>query len=128
MLCRLLDDNRELLVPELGEVVRPHPSFMLFATQNPPGGAYAGRKVLSRAFRSRFLELHIDDIPEPELAEILEKRCAARTFDMAVAAVAAAWLRQRGCVAAASSGGRLVAPRPEPHASLLGPGCHWRRP
>ena len=63
-LNRLLDDNRELLVPELNEVVKPHPHFMLFATQNPPGGAYAGRKVLSRAFRSRFLELHIDDIPD----------------------------------------------------------------
>ncbi len=52
-LNRLLDDNRELLVPELQEVVKPHPHFMLFATQNPPG-AYAGRKVLSRAFRSRW--------------------------------------------------------------------------
>jgi hypothetical protein len=51
-LNRLLDDNRELFVPELQEVVKPHPHFMLFATQNPPG-AYAGRKVLSRAFRSR---------------------------------------------------------------------------
>lgn len=49
-LCRLLDDNRELFVPELQEVVRPHPHFMLFATQNPPG-LYAGRKALSRAFR-----------------------------------------------------------------------------
>lgn len=49
-LNRLLDDNRELLVPELQEVVRPHPHFMLFATQNPPG-TYAGRKPLSRAFR-----------------------------------------------------------------------------
>lgn len=47
---RLLDDNRELFVPELQEVVRPHPHFMLFATQNPPG-LYAGRKALSRAFR-----------------------------------------------------------------------------
>lgn len=71
--CRLLDDNRELFVPELQEVVRPHPNFMLFATQNPPG-AYAGRKVLSRAFRSRFLELHVEDIPDGEMAEILEKR------------------------------------------------------
>ena len=42
--CRLLDDNRELYVPELGEMVRPHPHFMLFATQNP-AGAYGGRKV-----------------------------------------------------------------------------------
>ena len=35
--CRLLDDNRELFVPELRETVKPHPHFMLFATQNPPG-------------------------------------------------------------------------------------------
>ena len=42
--CRLLDDNRELYVPERGEMVRPHPHFMLFATQNP-AGAYGGRKV-----------------------------------------------------------------------------------
>ena len=45
--CRLLDDNRELYVPELQETVKPHPHFMLFATQNPPG-IYAGRKTLSR--------------------------------------------------------------------------------
>lgn len=64
-LNRLLDDNRELFVPELQETIKPHPHFMLFATQNPPG-AYAGRKVLSRAFRSRFLELHVDDIPDDE--------------------------------------------------------------
>lgn len=47
---------------------------MLYATQNPPG-LYAGRKVLSRAFRSRFLEVHVDDIPDDELAVILENRC-----------------------------------------------------
>jgi len=62
-------------VPELQEVVKPHPHFMLFATQNPPG-LYAGRKTLSRAFRSRFLELHVEDIPDTELHIILEKRCA----------------------------------------------------
>lgn len=73
-LNRLLDDNRELFVPELQEVVQPHPHFMLFATQNPPG-LYAGRKTLSRAFRSRFLELHVEDIPDDELHIILEKRC-----------------------------------------------------
>ena len=37
IVCRLLDDNRELFVPELQEVIKPHPHFMLFATQNPPG-------------------------------------------------------------------------------------------
>lgn len=74
-LNRLLDDNRELIIPETGEVVRPHPHFMLFATQNPPG-IYAGRKVLSRAFRNRFLEIHFDDVPRPELEVILTNRCA----------------------------------------------------
>ncbi|KAF2768629.1 midasin [Teratosphaeria nubilosa] len=72
-LNRLLDDNRELLIPETQEVVRPHASFMLFATQNP-AGLYGGRKTLSRAFRNRFLELHFDDIPIDELQEILHKR------------------------------------------------------
>ncbi|KAH8704657.1 hypothetical protein GQ44DRAFT_763966 [Phaeosphaeriaceae sp. PMI808] len=72
-LNRLLDDNRELLIPETQEVVRPHDEFMLFATQNP-AGLYGGRKVMSRAFRNRFLELHFDDIPVEELTEILHRR------------------------------------------------------
>ncbi|KAF2653215.1 midasin [Lophiostoma macrostomum CBS 122681] len=72
-LNRLLDDNRELLIPETQEIVRPHDDFMLFATQNP-AGLYGGRKVLSRAFRNRFLELHFDDIPVEELTEILHRR------------------------------------------------------
>ena len=74
-LNRLLDDNRELVMPETGEVIRPHPHFMLFATQNPPG-LYAGRKVLSRAFRNRFLEVHFEDVPQDELQTILCQRCA----------------------------------------------------
>ncbi|KAG0659837.1 hypothetical protein C6P45_001730 [Maudiozyma exigua] len=73
-LNRLLDDNRELLIPETQEIVHPHPDFMLFATQNPPG-IYGGRKILSRAFRNRFLELHFDDIPQDELEIILRERC-----------------------------------------------------
>lgn len=72
-LNRLLDDNRELFIPETQEVVHPHQNFMLFATQNP-AGLYGGRKVLSRAFRNRFLELHFDDIPESELEYILKER------------------------------------------------------
>ncbi|GAV48858.1 hypothetical protein ZYGR_0N02630 [Zygosaccharomyces rouxii] len=73
-LNRLLDDNRELLIPETQEVIHPHPDFMLFATQNPPG-IYGGRKILSRAFRNRFLELHFADIPQEELEIILRERC-----------------------------------------------------
>ena len=52
-LNRLLDDNKELLIPETGERVTPALGFALFATQNPPG-IYGGRKPLSRAFRNRF--------------------------------------------------------------------------
>ncbi|KIO33006.1 hypothetical protein M407DRAFT_210453 [Tulasnella calospora MUT 4182] len=73
-LNRLLDDNRELVIPETQEIVRPHPSFMLFATQNP-AGLYGGRKVLSRAFRNRFLEVHFTDVPQAELEVILAERC-----------------------------------------------------
>ncbi|XP_066468783.1 midasin [Tiliqua scincoides] len=73
-LNRLLDDNRELFITETQETVKAHPRFMLFATQNPPG-LYGGRKVLSRAFRNRFVELHFDDLPSGELETILHKRC-----------------------------------------------------
>ncbi|KAL6643149.1 hypothetical protein ACP70R_021330 [Stipagrostis hirtigluma subsp. patula] len=73
-LNRLLDDNRELFVPELQETIAAHPNFMLFATQNPPM-LYGGRKMLSRAFRNRFIEVHVDEIPEAELIIILEQRC-----------------------------------------------------
>ncbi|KAM9355690.1 midasin [Pholidichthys leucotaenia] len=74
-LNRLLDDNRELFVAETQEVIQAHPRFMLFATQNPPG-LYGGRKVLSRAFRNRFVELHFDDLPSKELEMILHQRCS----------------------------------------------------
>ena len=73
-LNRLLDDNRELFIHETQTTVKPHPEFMLFATQNPPG-SYGGRKPLSRAFRNRFIELHFDDLPAAELKTILEERC-----------------------------------------------------
>lgn len=55
-LNRLLDDNRELFVAETQEVVKAHPRFMLFATQNPPG-LYGGRKVLSESSPARVYKL-----------------------------------------------------------------------
>ncbi|KAI5703701.1 hypothetical protein M8J75_015055 [Diaphorina citri] len=73
-LNRVLDDNRELYIPETQETIRAHPDFRVFATQNPPG-LYGGRKILSRAFRNRFIELHFNEIPAPELETILHKRC-----------------------------------------------------
>ena len=77
-LNRLLDDNRELFIPETQETVKAHPMFMLFATQNPPG-SYGGRKILSRAFRNRFVEIHFDEIPSDELEIILHKKCSLPT-------------------------------------------------
>jgi len=73
-LNRLLDDNQELYVGELNETLKPHPEFRLFATQNP-AGSYGGRKALSRAFRSRFLELQVDDLPVDEVEQIIAQRC-----------------------------------------------------
>eukprot|EP00903_Cladosiphon_okamuranus_P014927 g13820.t2 len=73
-LNRLLDHNRELYLSETQETIKPHPNFRLFATQNPPG-AYGGRKPLSRAFRNRFMEVHVDDIPGVEWEVILAERC-----------------------------------------------------
>ena len=72
-LNRVLDDNRELFIPETQTLIRAHPNFRLFATQNPTG-SYGGRKPLSRAFRNRFVELHFGELPHQELSKIIEKR------------------------------------------------------
>ena len=72
-LNRVLDDNRELFIPETQTLIKAHPNFRLFATQNPTG-TYGGRKPLSRAFRNRFVELHFSEVPTEELSEIIEKR------------------------------------------------------
>ncbi|CBH08836.1 hypothetical protein, conserved [Trypanosoma brucei gambiense DAL972] len=72
-LNRLLDDNHELFVADTQETIKPHPHLRIFATQNP-AGVYGGRKLLSRAFRNRFLEITVDDIPNTELCTILCQR------------------------------------------------------
>ncbi|KAG5502578.1 hypothetical protein JIQ42_05647 [Leishmania sp. Namibia] len=74
-LNRLLDDNCELFVPDTQEVIKPHPQLRIFATQNP-AGVYSGRKMLSRAFRNRFLEITVDEIPTTEISTILCRRYA----------------------------------------------------
>ena len=68
-LNRLLDDNRELFVPELQETIAPHPHFALFATQNPPGvtSRRAARPCPRRSAALRFMEIHVGDIPDDEL-------------------------------------------------------------
>ena len=37
--------------------------------------AFFSHKILSRAFRNRFVELHFDDIPSKELEKILQQKC-----------------------------------------------------
>ncbi|KPM11694.1 Midasin-like protein [Sarcoptes scabiei] len=74
-LNRVLDDNREIFIAETREIVKAHPQFLVFATQNPPG-KYGGRKILSRAFRNRFIELNFTEIPLNELEIILHKKCS----------------------------------------------------
>ena len=73
-LNRVLDENRELFIPETQTVVKAHPNFRIFATQNP-SDTYGGRKSLSRAFRNRFIELHFGELPSDEVSVIIEKRC-----------------------------------------------------
>ncbi|EYB82690.1 hypothetical protein Y032_0353g3293 [Ancylostoma ceylanicum] len=77
-LNRLLDDNRELFVPELNTVIQAHPRFRLFATQNP-AGSYGGRKRLSRALLSRFVVLRFDHLPLDELSSMVCVRCGVHT-------------------------------------------------
>ena len=72
-LNRLLDDNRELFLPELQIHLHPHKDFRLFATQNP--SFYSGRKQLSRAFTNRFIKIHVDSINENDLTTIIRGRC-----------------------------------------------------
>eukprot|EP00892_Ulva_mutabilis_P006640 jgi/Ulvmu1/4348/UM002_0072.1 len=110
-LNRLLDDNRELFVSEIQETVKPHPHFMLFGTQNP-AGAYAGRKALSRAFRSRFLQISVPELPSKELVTVLERVCAIAPSHAAKLVAVMQELRMRrarGAVFAGRYG--LITPR-----------------
>lgn len=68
-LNRLLDDNRELFIPEQQKHIKPHPNFRIFATQNP--SSYSGRKTLSRAFRNRFVSISFADINTDDTMAIL---------------------------------------------------------
>ncbi|KAK1444881.1 hypothetical protein BgAZ_107870 [Babesia gibsoni] len=74
-LNRILDDNREIYVPETGETIQSHPEFMIFATQNPANSIYGGRKQLSKAFCNRFVQLYIDGLDKGDLQQVLHQRC-----------------------------------------------------
>ncbi|KAJ8602422.1 hypothetical protein CTAYLR_001228 [Chrysophaeum taylorii] len=110
-LNRLLDHNRELRIPETNEVVSPAPGFRLFATQNP--ATYAGRKPLSRAFRDRFVEIHVDELPTDELVSVVCRSASGLPASLATKLVDAhAALRRLGVVRGRDGGalfeGRLA--------------------
>ena len=73
-LNRLLDDNRELYLPESNKVIKAHKNFRIFAAMNP-SETYTGRKDLSDAFKNRFIHLFFNNIPNKELISIIQKRC-----------------------------------------------------
>ena len=73
-LNRLLDDNRELYLPESNTVIKAHKNFRIFAAMNP-SETYVGRKDLSDAFKNRFIHLFFNNIPNNELTTIIQKRC-----------------------------------------------------
>ena len=73
-LNRLLDDNRELYLPESNTVIKAHKNFRIFAAMNP-SETYAGRKDLSDAFKNRFIHLFFNNIPNKELISIIQQRC-----------------------------------------------------
>lgn len=58
-LNRLLDDNHELFVPELNTTVTPHPRFMLFATQNPPGANTASICICAENYHYAMHATHV---------------------------------------------------------------------
>ncbi|VWU52702.1 dynein-related AAA-type ATPase, putative, partial [Hepatocystis sp. ex Piliocolobus tephrosceles] len=76
-LNRILDDNKEIYIPEMKTYIKAHKDFMLFATQNPANNNdYLGRKELSKALRSRFIEFYIKGFESEELEIILHRRCS----------------------------------------------------
>ena len=77
-LIRVLDDNRELSIPEkTGERIRARPGFRLFEIQNPTEMYVRVQEgpQRSRAYTNRFIELHFDKLSSAELETILTGRC-----------------------------------------------------
>lgn len=72
----------------------------------------AGRKALSRAFRSRFLQISVPDLPSEELVTVLERRCvipASHAIKLVAVMQELRMRRSRGAVFAGRYG--LITPR-----------------
>jgi MoxR-like ATPase len=71
-LCPLLEGKGYLHVPGSNKIVQSHPDFRFFATQND--AKYASRHQLPTSLRNRFLEVQVNDFPQAELPEIIQRR------------------------------------------------------
>jgi midasin len=64
----ILDERRSIYVPEINSNFVAHDSFVVFASMNTT--QVAGRKKLNTSFRSRFIEIHVDDFSTDDLISI----------------------------------------------------------
>lgn len=62
----VLDHRGTVYIPELGRSFACHPSFRIFAAQNPLGQG-GGRKGLPKSFVNRFTKVYIDELTSADL-------------------------------------------------------------
>jgi len=81
----LLDDDRMVVLMEYdGRIVRPHPSFRLFASMNPSEeGRYSGTKTLNEALLDRFpIVIRMDYLSEDEEVQAVIAQSGNRDEDI----------------------------------------------
>jgi midasin (ATPase involved in ribosome maturation) len=74
-LNRLLDDNRESILCRSKSDCQTRIQILVYLLRRIYPVCTAGRKSLSRAFRNRFVELHVYDIPGNDMVQIIRKSC-----------------------------------------------------
>ena len=63
----VLDHRGTVYIPELGRLFQKHPSFRVFAAQNPQNQG-GGRKGLPKSFVNRFTKVYVEELhPEDQL-------------------------------------------------------------
>lgn len=69
----VLDHRGEAHIPELGRSFTRHPSFRVFAAQNPlhQGG---GRKGLPRSFLDRFTKVHVEELTPDDMLVVCREQ------------------------------------------------------
>jgi midasin len=68
----VLDHRGSVFIPELGRSFTRHPSFRIFAAQNPlhQGG---GRKGLPKSFLNRFTKVYLEELAPSDLFHVCEQ-------------------------------------------------------